>query len=46
LNTTPTAENTLRTGPPQAGHSLADGSVKDCTSSNSLPHEVLVQAYW
>jgi hypothetical protein len=45
LKTTPTAEYTLRTGPPQAGHSLAAGSVKACTSSNSLPHSLVVHAY-
>jgi hypothetical protein len=46
LNTTPTAEKTLRTGPWQTGHSLASGSVNDCTSSKALPHSVLLQAYW
>jgi hypothetical protein len=45
LNTTPTAENTLRTGPLQTGHSLAAGSVNDCTSSNSVPQAASVQAY-
>jgi hypothetical protein len=33
LNTTPTDENTLRTGDPHAGHSLAGASVNRCTSS-------------
>jgi hypothetical protein len=46
LNTTPTAENTLRTGPSQTGHSDAAGSVKDCTSSNRSPHVGVVHAYW
>jgi hypothetical protein len=46
LNTTPTDENTLRTGEPQTGHSLAAGSVKDWTSSNRLPQSGFVQAYW
>jgi hypothetical protein len=45
LKTTPTAEKTLRTGPWQTGHSLADGSVNDCTSSNWLPQLASVQAY-
>jgi hypothetical protein len=45
LNTTPTAEKTLRTGPAQTGHSLADASVNDWTSSNLFPHSGLVQAY-
>jgi hypothetical protein len=45
LNTTPTAENTLRTGLSQTGHSLAVGSVNDWTSSKRLPQPVLVQAY-
>jgi len=45
LNTTPTAEKTLRTMPPQVGHELALGSVKDCTSSNRLPHAGAVHAY-
>jgi hypothetical protein len=46
LNTTPTAEKTLRTGPPHTGQVLAAGSVNDCTSSNWLPHSGAVQAYW
>jgi hypothetical protein len=45
LKTTPTEPYTLRTGASQAGHSLADGSVKDCTSSNWLPQSLLVHAY-
>jgi hypothetical protein len=46
LKTTPTAENTLRTGLPQTGHSLAVGSVNDCTRSNRLPQSAFVHAYW
>jgi hypothetical protein len=45
LKTTPTAENTLRTGPPQVGHSDAAGSVNDCTSSKFAPQLGSVQAY-
>jgi hypothetical protein len=45
LNTTPTAENTLRTDPPHTGHSVAFGSLKDCTSSNWLAHPVSVHRY-
>jgi hypothetical protein len=46
LNTTPTAEKTLRTAPPQTGHSLTDGSLNDCTNSNRLPQSAVVHAYW
>jgi hypothetical protein len=45
LKTTPTEPYTLRTGEPQIGQSLAEGSVNDCTSSNWLPQSVLVHAY-
>jgi len=43
LNTTPTDENTLRTGEPQFGQTLAGASVNDCTSSKRWSHSV--QAY-
>ena len=36
----------MRTGLPHTGHSDADGSVNDWTSSNFSPHSGLVQAYW
>jgi hypothetical protein len=45
LKTTPTAENTLRTELEHTGHSLAAGSLKDCTSSNWLPQSGFRQAY-
>jgi hypothetical protein len=45
LKTTPTEPYTLRTVPLQTGHSVTDGSVKDCTSSNRLPQAGSVQAY-
>jgi len=45
LKTTPTAENTLRTGPAQTGQVLAAGSVNDCTSSNRLPQSPSTHAY-
>jgi len=44
LNTTPTALNTLRSVPPQAGHSVSGASVKDCTASSRSAQAV--QAYW
>jgi hypothetical protein len=44
LNTIPTEENTLRSAPEQFGHSLKDGSEKDCTASNRWSQAV--QAYW
>jgi hypothetical protein len=46
LNTTPTAEYTLRTGASHIGHSDAAGSVNDCTSSNWLPQSAFMHAYW
>jgi hypothetical protein len=45
LKTTPTEPKTLRTRPPQTGHSDAAGSVNDWTSSNWLPQSAVVQAY-
>jgi hypothetical protein len=45
LKTTPTEENTLRTGPPQTGQVDAAGSVNDCTNSKRLPQSALVHAY-
>jgi hypothetical protein len=43
LKTTPTDENTLRTGDPHDGQTLAGSSVNDCTSSKRWSHSV--QAY-
>jgi hypothetical protein len=46
LNTTPTAENTLRTLPAHTGQLDAAGSLNDCTNSKRLPQSGLVHAYW
>jgi len=44
LNTTPTAEKTLRSRPWHFGHSVSASSVNFCTTSSCSPHDV--QAYW
>jgi hypothetical protein len=44
LKTIPTEEKTLRSLPEQVGHSVSDGSEKDCTASNRWSQAV--QAYW
>jgi hypothetical protein len=44
LKTTPTAEKTLRSRPPQTGQSVRAASLKDWTASNGSPHSV--QTYW
>jgi hypothetical protein len=44
LKTIPTEEKTFRSGPEQTGHTVRDGSEKDCTASNLWSQ--VVQAYW
>ncbi len=40
LKTTPTAENTLRSRPLQAGHTVSASSLNFCTASRPSPHSV------
>ena len=40
----PTGEKTLRSLPPQAGHTVSGSSLNFCTASSRSPHSV--QAYW
>ena len=40
----PTGENTLRSTPEQAGHSVSEASENDWTASKRWPQAV--QAYW
>jgi hypothetical protein len=42
LKTTPTLENTLRSLPPQFGHSVRAASLNDWWMSNAWPHSVQV----
>jgi hypothetical protein len=42
LKTTPTEENTLRSRPPQAGHSVSAASLNDWWMSKAWPHSVQV----
>jgi len=37
--------NTLRSGPPQAGHSVSDGSLNDCCTSRRSPHSLHAYSY-
>jgi hypothetical protein len=46
LKTTPTEPYTFRTGLPHWVHSVNDGSLNDCTTSNSCLSSALVQTYW
>jgi len=40
----PTGENTLRSLPPHAGHTVSASSVNFCTTSTCSPQSV--QVYW
>jgi hypothetical protein len=40
LKTIPTLLKTFRSRPPQAGHSVRDGSLKLCTASSGSPQSV------
>jgi hypothetical protein len=44
LKTIPTALYSLRSLPPQAGHSVRASSVNDCTTSSGSPQAV--HEYW
>src|SRR5918997_2801268 len=40
------ALNTLRNGPPQAGHSASGASVNDCTTSRCSPQDLQAYSYF